>query len=53
MVEYDAGSVMHGAAPQKPVIPRESGVPSTPRLLDSITDASKYWDRPVKPGDDG
>jgi hypothetical protein len=25
------------------VIPRESGVSSTPRLLDSIANASEYW----------
>ena len=25
------------------VIPRESGVSSTPRLLDSITGVSEYW----------
>jgi hypothetical protein len=27
----------------KTVILRESGVSSTPRLLDSITNASEYW----------
>jgi hypothetical protein len=44
---------MHGATPQKAVIPRESGVPSTLRLLDSITGVSGILGRPVEPGDDG
>jgi hypothetical protein len=31
------------AASQEAVIPRESGVSSTPRNIASITDASEYW----------
>jgi hypothetical protein len=34
------------------VVLRESGGPSTPRLLDSIIGASGILGRPVKPGDD-
>jgi hypothetical protein len=34
---------MHGAAPQQAVIPRESGVSSTLRLIDSIKTALEYW----------
>jgi len=34
------------------VVLRESGGPSTPRLLDSIIGVSGILDRPVKPGDD-
>src|SRR6266700_1059312 len=35
------------------VIPRESGVSSTPQLFRSITGASEYWVARSKPGDDG
>jgi len=34
---------MHSAAPQQAVIPRESGVSSTLRLIDSIETALEYW----------
>src|SRR6478672_12255264 len=40
------------AAPPSTVIPRASGVSSTPRPFGSITDASGILGRPVKPGDD-
>jgi hypothetical protein len=43
-----AGSRLTNSA----VVLRESGGPSTLRLLDSIIDVSGILDRPVKPGDD-
>jgi hypothetical protein len=39
-------------APRKAVVPRESGVSSTLRLLGSIIAVSGMLGRPVKPGDD-
>jgi hypothetical protein len=44
----DAGGAQHIV-----VIPSESGVSSTPRLLDSIAGVAGILGRPVKPGDDG
>jgi len=39
-------------APPTAVVLRESGGPSTPRLIGSIIGASGILGRPVKPGDD-
>jgi hypothetical protein len=40
---YRGSAMGTNAAPQRAVMPRESGASSTPRMFASITDASEYW----------